>query len=130
MPSIHRLGARVPWPGTDGVPEIAQKEIAPRQTAAFECDQGHTFALVFAAEAVVPETWECRRCGRTARLEGAPAGADTEPAAPKLRPGKHKPLAGEDTTPWGQLMKRRSLEDGEVLLAEGRERRRQAEAAS
>jgi hypothetical protein len=123
--SVHRVSARVPWPGTDGVPEIAQKEIAPRQTRAYECPGcSHSFARVFAADIEVPVTWECPRCSRLARLEGAPP-AD-EPASPKLRPGKHKPLAGEDTTPWGQLMKRRSLEDGEVLLTEGRERRRQA----
>jgi hypothetical protein len=122
--------ARLPWPGTDGVPEVRQREIAPRQTLAYLCPHcGYTFARVFAADAAVPVTQDCRRCWRPARLEGAPPDGEAAPPALKRAPGQHQRPAAEDTTPWGQLMKRRSREDGEVLLAEGRERRRQTEAA-
>jgi hypothetical protein len=122
--SVRAVRARTPWPGTDGVPEIAQKEIAPRQTVEYRCPRDHHFARIFAADIQVPVTWEyCPRCGATARLEGAPPAEDAP--APRLLPGKHKPQA-EDTTPWGQLMKRRTRKDGEALLAEGRERKRQA----
>jgi hypothetical protein len=113
------IGARVPWPGTDGVPEIAPKEIAPRIEATYECERGHAFAVVLALGAEVPVPWDCY-CGKPARLQGAPEDAGEGhpfPAYTTPATGKYK-RADQGKSPHDHLHERRSDADLEEILAE------------
>ena len=79
-------------------------DLAPRQSASYDCPKGHHFAVPFAAEAEVPATWECSFCGKTAQLVGA--------AAPE--PKKTKPTR----THMDMLRERRTTADLEEVLKE------------
>ena len=79
-------------------------DLAPRQTAGFECPKGHSFTVPFAAEAEVPATWDCSSCGTTAQRVGA--------AAPE--PKRTKPVR----THMDMLRERRSTADLEEVLKE------------
>ncbi|RLP76988.1 RNA polymerase-binding protein RbpA [Mycetocola tolaasinivorans] len=68
---------------------------------------GHETALVFAAEAEAPDTWECRNCGEAAVLM-----VGTEPI--ELEPSEAK----QARTHWDMLLERRSREELQVLLDE------------
>src|SRR3954453_14100712 len=63
--------------------EAERGESAPRQNITFFCSNAHRTLIAFAVEAVVPETWDCPRCG-------LPASVDSEnpPPAPKIEPYK------------------------------------------
>ncbi len=73
-------GSRV---GAGPMGEAERGEAAPRQEVPFFCGRGHRFEVAFAAEAVVPASWDCPRCG-------LPASADQEnpPPPPKNEPYK------------------------------------------
>jgi primosomal protein N' len=79
-------------------------ELAERQMVAYSCPNGHHIDVPFAAEAEVPQTWECRFCGATALKADAPA---PEPARIKA-PRSH----------WDMLLERRSIPELEAILAE------------
>lgn len=79
-------------------------ELAPRQTATYDCPNGHRFSVPFAAEADIPQAWECRVCGRAAVLIDGRA-----PEPKRARPAR---------THWDMLMERRSTDDLEEVLAE------------
>jgi len=49
---------------------------APRKVVSYLCAREHLVAVPFAADAEIPEVWECR-CGQPATLV-----SDAEPAAP------------------------------------------------
>lgn len=78
-------------------------EFAPRIEARYDCPNGHTIRLPFAAEADVPAIWECR-CGAEALLRDA-----TRPAPKPTKPPR---------THWDMLMERRTIPELEELLAE------------
>jgi hypothetical protein len=48
---------------------------APRRVVTYLCDREHLVAIPFAAEADVPEVWECR-CGQPATLVTTAEGAE------------------------------------------------------
>ena len=79
-------------------------EFAERQTVAYRCPNGHSFDVTFAAEAEVPQTWECRSCGAAALKGDAPT---PEPARAKA-PRSH----------WDMLLERRSIPELEAILEE------------
>jgi len=79
-------------------------DLAPRQSADFDCPKGHHFTVPFAAEAEVPATWECSFCGSNAQRAGA------APPEPK----KTKPTR----THMDMLRERRSTADLEEVLKE------------
>jgi rubredoxin len=79
-------------------------ELAPRQTASYDCPGGHQFTMPFAAEAEVPAVWECKVCGAPSVI------VDGERPEPK----KSKP----PRTHWDMLMERRTTDDLEEVLAE------------
>ncbi|WP_448071966.1 RNA polymerase-binding protein RbpA [Georgenia yuyongxinii] len=105
-------GSRV---GAGPMGEAERGEAAPRVWVSYWCSQGHEVRPSFAKEPdiVVPETWDCPRCG-------LPAGQDKEnpPMPPKTEPYK---------THLAYVKERRSDEDGAALLDEAlaalRERR-------
>ncbi|MGH3366799.1 MAG: RNA polymerase-binding protein RbpA [Nocardioidaceae bacterium] len=79
-------------------------EFAPRQQVAYICAQGHAFEIPMAADAEVPEVWECVRCGGDARL--------VDGAEPETK--KEKPVR----THWDMLRERRSISELEEILSE------------
>lgn len=83
-------------------------ELEPRNTVTYICSECSTELNVpLAADADVPESWPCRRCGATAFHEGSTARSNDE--APPERLGK---------TPFEMLLERRTREDLEQILQE------------
>ena len=85
-------------------------DVAERQVVSYACPHGHVVAVPFAAEADVPETWECRFCGATAtrsdraNIDGRAAG---DPV--RLKTGRSH---------WDMLLERRSIPELEAILEE------------
>ncbi|HEX6500790.1 MAG TPA: RNA polymerase-binding protein RbpA [Micromonosporaceae bacterium] len=102
-------GARV---GSGPMRPTERAEPAPRRVVRYWCANGHVSEPAFAAEATVPATWECVRCG-------LPAGQDPDdpPGRPRTEPYKSH-LA--------YVKERRSDADGEAILAEALARLRQS----
>lgn len=94
-------GSRV---GAGPMGESERGESAPRLHVAFWCANGHQTIPSFAEDAVVPDTWDCPRCG-------CPAGQhqDNPPAPPRNEPFKSH-LA--------YVRERRSEADGAAILQE------------
>ncbi len=63
--------------------EKERGESAPRQRVSFFCANGHEVRPAFALEAVLPDTWDCPRCGFPAGRESA-----APPNAPRNEPYK------------------------------------------
>lgn len=101
MPGNPIRGSRV---GAGRAGESARGDAVGRHRLEFFCSNGHATALAFAIDAVLPETWDCPRCG-------LPAGLDQQapPASPRTEPYKSH-LA--------YVKERRSDQDAEALLAE------------
>lgn len=92
-----RIGA-----GPTGEPERGVRVDVVAVT--FWCRGGHSTPIRFAAEAVVPEVWDCRDCG-------FPAGQDADNPPPTI-------VAAPFKTHLAYVRDRRSEADAEVLLAE------------
>ena len=58
-------------------------EAAPRQAVAYYCGHEHRSVVTFAIQALVPETWDCPRCGLPASQD-----AENPPPAPRNEPYK------------------------------------------
>jgi hypothetical protein len=93
---------RMPGAGPAGEPE--RGEGAPRVQASFWCASGHETRVPFAADAEVPGTWECTRCGES-------AGPDKRNPPARRRTGPVK-------THLQHVHERRTADDGERILAE------------
>jgi len=88
----------------NGLPDLSgHAAAAPRVRVSFWCASRHHTMPSFAADARIPELWECPRCG-------LPAGPDeaNPPPPPRTEPYK-RPLA--------YLKDRRSDSDGAAILA-------------
>ncbi|MBD0694863.1 electron transporter [Streptomyces sp. CBMA123] len=84
--------------------EAERGESAPRNRISFWCANKHETRPSFAAEAVIPDTWDCPRCG-------FPAGQDEDnPPAPS----RNEPYK----THLAYVRERRTDADGEAILAE------------
>ena len=94
-------GSRV---GAGPMCEAERGESAPRQRVAFWCANGHESRPSFAADAELPELWDCPRCGFPANRD-----RDNPPAPPKTEPYK---------THLAYVRERRDDKDGEAILAE------------
>ena len=97
-------GSRV---GAGPMGEAERGESAPRQRVAFWCANGHESRPSFAADALIPELWDCPRCGFPASRD-----RDNPPAPPKTEPYK---------THLAYVRERRDAKDGEAILAEALE---------
>jgi len=94
-------GTRV---GAGPMGESERGETAPRERIPYFCTNGHETRPSFAAEAEIPDHWDCPRCGLPAgREQSAP------PAAPRNEPYK---------THLAYVKERRSDEDGAAILEE------------
>lgn len=100
-------GTRV---GAGPMGENERGESAPRRDVAFYCANGHMTQPSFAAEAAIPENWDCPRCG-------LPAGTDEEnpPPIPRTEPYK---------THLAYVRERRSDDAGAAILEEALSRLR------
>ena len=94
-------GSRI---GAGPMGESERGESAPRQYISFYCGNGHVTQPAFAADADIPDTWDCQRCGH-------PAGQQAE-APPKA--GRNEPYK---THP-AYVKERRTDADGEAILEE------------
>src|SRR5205807_10027092 len=83
-----RLGA-VSYENEGGV------EFAPRQLVAFDCPEGHAFAVPFSVEAELPAAWECRVCGAIANRRNGD--------------GNDVKAGRKPRTPWDMLLERRTI---------------------
>ena len=97
-------GSRI---GAGPMGEAERGESAPRQRVAFWCANGHESRPSFAADAELPELWDCPRCGFPANRD-----RDNPPAPPKTEPYK---------THLAYVRERRDDSDGEALLNEALE---------
>jgi RNA polymerase-binding protein len=90
--------------------EAERGESAPRRRVSFWCAQMHETRPAFAADAAIPDSWDCPRCG-------FPAGRDRSdpPAPPRNEPYK---------THLAYVRERRNDIDGEAILAEALEKLR------
>lgn len=96
-------GSRV---GAGPMGEAERGDVAPRVWLSFYCANGHETTPSFAQEegVVLPEAWDCPKCG-------LPAGPDKDnpPAAVRVEPYK---------THLAYVKERRSDEDGAAILEE------------
>ncbi len=94
-------GSRV---GAGPMGEAERGEAAPRTRVQFWCANGHETRPAFAEDAVIPDHWDCPRCG-------LPAGREEQspPSAPRNEPYK---------THLAYVRERRSDEDGAAILDE------------
>jgi hypothetical protein len=94
-------GSRV---GAGPMGEAERGESAPRRRVSFWCANLHETRPSFAADAAIPDNWDCPRCG-------FPAGRDKQnpPAPPRNEPYK---------THLAYVRERRNDADGDAILAE------------
>lgn len=78
--------------------------MAERRVVSYDCPKGHEVKLTFAAEAEVPDTWDCPRCGALSPR--------SDYVAPERKP--EKPVR----THWDMLRERRTDAELEELLQE------------
>ncbi len=94
-------GSRV---GAGPMGEAERGDSAPRQQVSYFCAKGHHTQPSFAAEASVPDTWDCPRCGLPANRD-----LDNPPPPPKIEPYK---------THLAYVKERRSEREAEEILDE------------
>jgi hypothetical protein len=94
-------GSRV---GAGPMGEAERGEAAPRVRVSFYCAHGHETVPSFAADAVVPDSWDCPTCGLPASRD-----ARNPPPPPRNEPYK---------THLAYVKERRSDQDGETILTE------------
>lgn len=93
--------------GTQSLENEIGVNYSERTKQTFQCANEHLTVVVFAAEAELPQTWQCRQCPQQGTLL-------TEGVKVKLD-------ASEDKTPrshWEMLLERRSREELEEILSE------------
>lgn len=77
-----------------------------RANHTYQCPRGHQTSVTFAAEADLPETWQCKTCDEQGVL---------------IEDGKVLEIKHEEKTPrshWEMLLERRSREELEEILQE------------
>lgn len=73
-------GSRV---GAGPMGEAERGDSAPRLYVSYYCASGHVTRPAFAADAQIPESWDCPRCGLPADTN-----AENPPPPPKITPYK------------------------------------------
>lgn len=81
--------------------------LSPRQTISYICPNEHVSDLIFAAEVEIPELWDCKKCGQSAKREGLKIEAAVVESEPKIV-----------RTHFDLLLERRSRDELEVILQE------------
>lgn len=94
-------GSRV---GAGPMGEAERGDVAPRLYVSYFCSNNHETRPAFAADAQVPESWDCPRCGLPANMD-----AENPPPPPRTTPYK---------THLAYVKERRSDTEAEAILAE------------
>ena len=94
-------GSRV---GAGPMGEAERGDSAPRLYVSFFCSNGHETRPAFAADAVLPEEWDCPRGGLPANLD-----SENPPPPPKITPYK---------THLAYVKERRTDDEAAAILAE------------
>ena len=94
-------GTRV---GAGPMGESERGETAARECVPYYCANGHVNNTWFAAEAEIPDNWDCPRCG-------LPGGRDAQAPPAALRNEPYK-------THLAYVKERRSDADGDAILEE------------
>lgn len=108
--------------GTQSLESEAGVVLAERNNFTYRCPNDHETAMVFAAEAEIPQAWQCKVCGAQALLvegDGVVVQDDSDEKTAR--------------THWEMLLERRSVEELEEILQERLEdirARREAAKAS
>lgn len=84
--------------------EAERGDSAPRVHVSFYCANGHVTRPAFAAEAQIPESWDCPRCGLPANMD-----ENNPPPPPKIQPYK---------THLAYVKERRSDKEAAAILQE------------
>jgi hypothetical protein len=84
--------------------EAERGDSAPRLYVSYFCANNHETRPAFAADAVVPEEWDCPRCGLPANLD-----AENPPPPPRILPYK---------THLAYVKERRTQEEAADILEE------------
>lgn len=84
--------------------EAERGESAPRIHVSFFCANGHVTKPAFAADAQVPDSWDCPRCGLPANMD-----EQNPPPPPKIQPYK---------THLAYVKERRSDKEAAAILQE------------
>jgi hypothetical protein len=97
--------------------EAERGDAAPRQQVSYFCANSHHTSPSFSQEAVIPDTWDCPRCGLPASRDQT-----NPPPPPKIEPYK---------THLAYVKERRSDDEAAEILEEAlqllRDRRRRGE---
>ena len=108
-------GSRV---GAGPAGEAERGDSAPRLYVTYYCANGHETRPAFAVDAVIPDVWDCPKCGLPANRD-----AQNPPPPPRITPYK---------THLAYVQERRSIEEAEAILQEAladlRQRRANGEA--
>ncbi|MDR3070811.1 MAG: RNA polymerase-binding protein RbpA [Propionibacteriaceae bacterium] len=94
-------GSRV---GAGPMGEAERGDAAPRSFVSYFCANAHETRPAFAADAVIPELWECPKCGLPANLD-----SENPPPPPKNAPYK---------THLMYVQERRSAKEAKTILKE------------
>lgn len=105
-------GSRV---GAGPMGEAERGDAAPRLYISFYCSNGHETRPAFAADAVIPEQWDCPRCGLPTNRD-----AENPPPPPRITPYK---------THLAYVKERRSDDEAKAILAEALDGLRKRRAA-
>lgn len=105
-------GSRV---GAGPMGEAERGDAAPRLHVSYYCASGHETRPAFAADAAVPESWDCPRCGLPANTD-----ALNPPPPPRITPYK---------THLAYVKERRTEAEAKQILAEAVEALRERRAA-
>ena len=84
--------------------EAERGDTAPRLVVSYFCSNRHETRPAFAADATVPDRWDCPRCGLPANLDSA-----NPPPPPKTEPYK---------THLAYVKERRSDTEADAILTE------------
>lgn len=105
-------GSRV---GAGPMGEAERGDAAPRLYVSYFCANRHETRPAFAADAAVPDTWDCPRCGLPANLD-----SENPPPPPKTQPYK---------THLAYVKERRTDAEAVAILAEALDALRARRAA-
>lgn len=105
--------------GTQSLESEAGVVLAERNKHIYRCAENHETEMIFAAEAELPQTWQCKVCGTQATLLSNGSEVELDESDEKVA-----------RTHWEMLLERRSVEELEEILQERLEDIRARRAAA
>lgn len=103
-----------PWPSPNVKGEPTADQLAASREVTYTCPGGHERRVRLAADACVPQTWDCRTCTATAALTD-PAGGLVDSEPPTVA---RNARGSRSRSPFEYVLERRTIPELEALLAE------------